>query len=257
MHNKKYLLLINSTVAFILAAIIAITLHETAHLIAGKMLRLDAIFYPTAVDFGKNSSVNDSVITALAGPLFSLIFGLLLIRFGRNWGKGFRRLLWLWLGYISAQIGFGYFLIAYFAPQGDTGLVLKLLSAPAYAYVSLFLMGLFGMIWLARMFAGQAIRYTNDANSLRQIGLFAWIVGTGILLVIYTAASRNVPTQVVPTILAGVGTVGIFTPMLTFFYKKLHAPYEDLKLSFPYAQLAIVAFVSTVVIGILATGMKF
>ena len=64
-------------------------------------------------------------IVAAAGPLFSLVSGVALVWTYRRSSSGFLSLFWLWLGFLSTQIGFGYLLITPFATGGDTGFVVS------------------------------------------------------------------------------------------------------------------------------------
>lgn len=249
-------LLLNSATAFVLAGMLAITLHEGAHLVTALGLGHHAVLYPSAVDFHASSRAH-RVATALAGPLFSLVSGLALVLIGSGWGRGFGRLFWLWLGFLSAQIGFGYLIIAPFARAGDTGQALALLSAPGLVYAVSFAVGMAGMYWLARRFAGEAIRYASEPTSLRAIGLFSWLLGTGILLVVYVPANRHLSGDAIPTVLAGVGTIGIFTPLLTFFYRRLEARREELVLSTPFLGIAGAAVLAAVLVGVVAPGLSF
>jgi hypothetical protein len=229
------MLLLNSAVAFVLAGMLATLCHELAHLVAGLLLGEAGTIYPSAVDSGDQASVRTRVIIALAGPVFSLASGLLIIRTARHWGNGFVRLFWLWFGFLSAQIGCGYLIIAPVAHVGDTGQALALLNAPIAVYVLSFVVGTLGMVWLARQFASRAVAFSSDRTSLRMVGLFAWLIGTGLLLLIDVFTNVALPLDVLPTVLAGTATIGMFTPMLTFFYRRVSVPHEPLTLKAPFA----------------------
>ena len=256
--TKSKLLLWNSAVAFTLAGLLAITAHEAAHLISGALAgRLPATLYPNAVDFAGASGTAVRVFTALAGPVFSLLSGLALIWCARHWGRGFGRLFWLWFAFLSAQIGFGYMIVAPFMQAGDTGQALMLLNAPTPSYIVTCLAGVSGMFWLARLFAVRAVGYVSasDVQSLRNIGLLAWLAGTGALMAIYTVASGQLSSDVVPGVLAGVVTIGIFTPLLTFLYRKAKADPEELVLARPIAGMIMVVVVATLLL-LNAGGLK-
>ena len=249
-------ILVNSVVAFVLAGMVATTLHELSHLTAGLLLGHPGRLYVSAVDTSGLVSTNHLIIIALTGPLFSLVFGILFIFMARNWGQGFGRLFWLWLGFLSAQIGFGYFIISPFASMGDTGKALSLLHAPALIYIISFLFGVSGMIWLGKRFATPAVAYTTDTSSLRTIGLFSWLIGTGLLLCIEIPANRMLPTDLLPTVIAGTATIGIFTPLLTFFYKSLTVEHEQLTLGKPIAGLACALLFAVLLLFVLSHGIK-
>jgi hypothetical protein len=70
------MLLANSTLAFLVAASVTILLHETSHAVAGITLGAQAIQSPFAVGYRPALTSSQQVITALTGPIFSLVSGL-------------------------------------------------------------------------------------------------------------------------------------------------------------------------------------
>jgi hypothetical protein len=70
------MLLPNSTLAFLVAASATILLHETSHAVAGITLGAHAIQSPFDVEYRLDLTSNQQVITALTGPIFSLVTGL-------------------------------------------------------------------------------------------------------------------------------------------------------------------------------------
>lgn len=130
MKNFHKSFLINSSVAFVLAGLLATTLHEMAHFITALILGDYAKIFPPYVQTADNINLYHHIIISAAGPVFSLLSGLIIIWLLSGKGKGFMRLFWTWLGFLSAQIGFGYFLISPLAKAGDTGFVLSSLNAP-------------------------------------------------------------------------------------------------------------------------------
>ena len=124
-----------SSTAFVLAAIVNSFVHELAHATAGLAQGLTPTISPFSVSYTPDGSTDQQIVTASAGPLFSLALGLILIAVSRNWGRGIVRLFWLWLTFMALMNFVGYLMIAPVAQVGDTGKVLKLLDAPAAAYV--------------------------------------------------------------------------------------------------------------------------
>jgi len=212
-------LLITSTATFVLAGILATTFHELSHLIAGLVSGQNGRLYPNAVEF-VNQTNSQHIITASTGPLFSLLAGALIVLLIKPPFNSYSRLLVMWTGFLSAQIGFGYFVIAPFTQTGDTGAVLKALHAPSAIYYLSFAIGVAGMIWLAKKFASYAVPSVDGIQNLRKFGLQPWLIGTGILMVGYMFATRHLHSNEQLVALAGVATIGIFTPMQTFFFNK-------------------------------------
>lgn len=102
--GRSRLLLTNSTVALVLAAIVAVTLHEASHAVAGLLRGTTPTLYPNAVSYAPDPSRTTQLVTAATGPLFSLVLGLVLYVGGRSIGRGFGRFFVLWLSLISLQI---------------------------------------------------------------------------------------------------------------------------------------------------------
>jgi hypothetical protein len=246
----------NSSVAFLLAGMLTVTAHEVSHLVAGLSLGEQATLYPTAVEFAGDRSTSDATVTAATGPIFSLVSGLILIFATRGWGTGFGRLFWMWLGFMSAQTGFGYLMIAVIAREGDTGRVLDDLDAPGFVYWLSLLAGLAGMLWLSRMFAGRVVAYTDGSHpSMRAFGIFSWLTGSAVLLVVYALAVRNLEPDLIFICLLGVFASGVFAPMFSFFHRRVTVRRESLALSTPVLGLACSAVLALVLVFVVANGI--
>src|SRR5690349_18347856 len=122
----------NSTVAFVVAQMVVIVLHESAHAVTGLLQGYRAIQFAGEVRFTPEEATGALVVTALAGPVFSLVTGLVAMMFRPFRGRGFAELLWAWLAFLSAQEGFGYLTIAPLMADGDTGAALDALHAPGW-----------------------------------------------------------------------------------------------------------------------------
>lgn len=250
---------LNSVIAFVLAGMSATTVHELFHLIMTLALGEKAVLFPDHVQIADTVGKNHAILIAAVGPLFSLISGLLIIWLAHDWGKGFARLFWLWFGFLSAQIGFGYFLISSIAQSGDTGLVLSLLHAPWYAYVLTTALGGVGSWYvLPKVFSYRVSVFAHDKRSFFQIGMYPWLAATGILLAIYLVIGQiMVPGKIEPFGLIAVVTIGIFTPIADFNAVRANAHPDSLKLSMPIAGMVITSTVATILIFVLTHGVSF
>lgn len=208
----------NSTLVFVLAGMLATTAHEISHFVASLVLGEKPTLFPTFTRLTDNISSSHLLLIAATGPLFSLISGLLLIWLCRDWGRGFMRLFWLWFAFLSAQIGFGYFFASIISQSGDTGLVLASLHAPWPVYAAAFLFGAAGSwLLLPRLWARSVSPLVADKKAFNQAGMYPWLLGTAVLLVIYfiigaVIAGGNVDLFGLFAIL----TIGIFTPIANF-----------------------------------------
>ena len=122
------------------------------------------------------------MVTALAGPAFSLVTGLVAMMFRPFRGHGFAELLWAWFAFLSAQEGFGYLTIAPLISGGDTGAALTALHAPGWVGWVCTAIGLAGTLFLARRFAVVGVRFTRDLYEIRAFCFYPWLIATGILV---------------------------------------------------------------------------
>lgn len=174
-------LLLNSAVAFALALMTMVTLHELAHAVTALSLGLNATLHSGSVDVPDYRSDSEHITTALAGPFFSLISGLLILALPR-FGRGFWRLFVMWLGLLSVQEVVGYLMTAPFVTFGDIGAALRLAGAPFWTFIVCFLLGLARMVLLGRAATRRLLEFTREgidstADQLRSLGLFAWLLG--------------------------------------------------------------------------------
>lgn len=246
-------LLAGSTLAFVLAAMVNDTLHELAHAVAGLAVGLTPTLSPFSVEYEPQGTSSQQIITAAAGPLFSLVMGLVLMVLARHWGRGLVRLFFLWLPFMGVMNFAGYCFIAPFAQVGDTGQVLKLLGAPGWAYALVALVGVAGQFWLGYRFASQVKRYTRTVDAERQLAFIAWIIGTLIMIVLTTVqvVALGVEPAVVFVVVFYSCAVGVFGPMQFIFHHRFPAGEEHLELR----RVNVRGLVVTVVLAVLLVGL--
>jgi hypothetical protein len=178
--------LLNAAAAFVLATIVNVLLHELAHAVAGLAQGLTATLLPFSVNYAPPPSPAQEIVTALAGPVWSLVMGAVLLAIAQSWGTGFPRLFWLWLGFMGVMNFVGYLEIAPFVSAGDTGRALTLLHAPGWVFILVSLVGVAMQFGLAYLFARQVKRYTNGIEGERVLAFRAWAIGTLINVVLVT-----------------------------------------------------------------------
>ncbi|MEO5950550.1 MAG: hypothetical protein ABIQ04_03820 [Candidatus Saccharimonadales bacterium] len=265
MKKISRLPLITSTLAFVLAGMLVITIHELSHLVMSLSLGVPAILFPNFVVQPDQTTSWQIILTAGTGPLFSLISGLLIIWLIKDWLKGssktFTKLLVLWFGFLSAEVGFGYFFIAPLVAGGDTGQVLSLLNASWFVYAIIFAAGVAGfLLLLPRVLSARLSSFAHDKSSFFQLSMFPWLIGTGILLVIYTLsiAVTSISHIDAPGLIAlmGVVTIGVFAPMADF--NKLHAGHnKNVVFNLPVAGIVMSSLIGLFIIFILSRGIHF
>ena len=84
--STRHVLTANATISFVLASMVNSLLHESAHAVAGLALGLTPTISPYSVNFQPEGTPTQEVITAAAGPVFSLVLGLVLMALARSWG---------------------------------------------------------------------------------------------------------------------------------------------------------------------------
>lgn len=250
----------NSSVAYLLANMVVIVLHESAHTVAGLVQGYDATQFTGEVRFTPDQTSGALVITALAGPLFSLVSGLLAMRFRPFRGHGFAQLLWIWIAFLSAEEGFGYLIIAPLITAGDTGAALSALNAPGWVGWICMAVGIVGLFFLAREFAVRGVRHTRDLYEIRAFCLYPWLIGTGVsmaLAVAYLAFTPGTPSAAIFAIMAGTASLGIFAPMAMMFWQKVKTTKHLLELGVPHAGIAAAVALALGNLLVLARGVHF
>lgn len=118
--------------AYVTAFLLTTLLHELAHAVLGKLLGTLPVLYNSYVE-GRNEQVpaTTTLAVALAGPLFSLVQGAVLLGLARrDRGTGLGSLTLLFLAVFGLINFLGYVMTAPFVPYGDLGKAVRLLGLP-------------------------------------------------------------------------------------------------------------------------------
>ncbi len=239
-------LLLNSAVAFALALMTMVTLHELAHAVTALSLGLNATLHSGSVYVPNYRSDSERITTALAGPFFSLISGLLILALPR-FGRGFWRLFVMWLGLLSVQEFVGYLMTAPFVTFGDIGQALRLAGAPFWTFILSFLLGLAGMFLLGRAATRRLLEFTREgtdsiSDQLSSLGLFAWLLG--VLAVIVLGAGSDSLSRDGLFELAGGISSGIFLVFVRLVMKGALVRGQGLVAGWPVVGMVLVVLFS-------------
>ena len=101
-------------------------------------------------------------------------------------------------------------------------------------------MGAFGSyLFLPRLFNKIVSPYATDKKDYFQLGMYPWLIGTAILIIIYFVIEAVVMHQNFSLFLslAGIATIGIFTPMARF--KHVKDKFQLLELATPIVPIFI------------------
>jgi hypothetical protein len=248
----------NATVAYVLAQMLVIVLHESAHALAGLVQGYQATQYTGEVRFAPEQSSSALILTALAGPVFSLSSGLVAMRIRPFGGRGFAQLLWIWLAFLSAEEGFGYLIIAPTVPVGDTGTVLTELHAPSWVGWVVMVVGIGGLVFLAQQFAGRVARHCRDFFEFRAWCFQSWILGTFVTVALqaaFLALTPGTSAGAVVAIMIGAASLGLFAPMAMMFRPGAINGAEQLALGVPLGGILAAAFLALVNLLVLTHGV--
>lgn len=202
--------LINSTIAFALALLVMITLHELAHGVAAVGFGFRPVIH-ASTETDPATAVGTQVTILLAGPVWSLISGLVVLALPQVPVRhAFWRLAVLWFGLVSVQEFSGYLVVGAFTSVGDIGTVHKLLDTPLWIKIIVLLIGVALMYLTSRVAIARLLQLTDPAaampSQLRSLGLFGWLVGVVIAVVVSIPtfeASADGLLEVLGTIAAG------------------------------------------------------
>ncbi len=136
--------LYNSILAFLSAFQLTTLFHEFGHFISYYFFGAHPELFHNYVQIpDQQLSIQVKIISALAGPLFSLvqgiIFGIILLKRQNN---GNKELLFLWMSLLGFVNFFGYLMLTPLSSAGDTGKVAELLGMHFFSRVLISIVGI-------------------------------------------------------------------------------------------------------------------
>lgn len=146
-------ILLNSALALSSAFIFTIVLHELAHYATALIMGYEAIIFHNRVVYEMLTSPEDELGIAAAGPVFSLVQGMLAFHLVKRFPPNGFSLWLLWMGIAGILTFMGYLMIAPFIPVGDTGKVFSILGVPHMIQLGL---AIFAAIALTIIFISSA-----------------------------------------------------------------------------------------------------
>jgi hypothetical protein len=223
--GTKYIIL-NSTNAFIIACILAMTLHEFGHFFASLLVKAKGVSihhnYVNNIDEGL--SPGQLIFIRAAGPIVSLLIGLVFhFICYKDKARGISFLLKLYFssfGYIGF---FGYLLVAPFFTSGDTGYVFKVLGFPIGLTIGISIAGalilFFIMKSLMQYFVELGSREIIENNETRKKFISSLILIPVFIGIIITTL-LNLPTINVISLIAPMCSPFTFLWTYSFALKK-------------------------------------
>jgi len=221
MKLKNKTLAINSTLIVISTTLIGTITHELAHYLTADYFGLKPELHHNYVNFmTDNATELQKVIVAGAGPLFSLIFGIVTLFISIKLIKpNLFKLFMLWLGMNGILMFLGYILIAPIAKEGDTGKVFDYFNIPVSVSILIAIISFGVIIYLFSKLAKEFRFYKNE-DAFKQNKNAKQLFFYPVLISILVITLLNLPVitwvSLLPT---------IFMPMTYFStmgsYKKL------------------------------------
>lgn len=179
-------------ILFATAYIINLALHESAHALTAYALNVPFTLYHFAVDLRSQGSVTARMAITLAGPLCSLVLGLVCWLAYRRAKASRIELLLLYLATIGVGTFFGNFIFV-----GDLGRIGVMLHLPIAARYAATLVGLLAVCGV-HFAAGWELRGLAPAGSSRSRALLVLVVLAPIGgIAIVTLASLPMPSTLV------------------------------------------------------------
>lgn len=220
--NSYLFVLINSTLIFVIANILATTLHELGHYVAAQYMQAQNVVlhhnYASYSFKGLSVSVYRMIIVNAAGPLVSLLIGAFFHLFS-SW-KLKKDLVFLFYNYMAyfGYIGFfGYIMIAPFFDEGDTGFIMQALHFPVWAVVIVALTGLVILYKLSakltRNFVSMSPAEALESDHARAVFMYILILIPVFLGILFTTL-LNLPVVSLLSLLAPI--LGPLTILWTF-----------------------------------------
>src|SRR5690606_12610215 len=134
--------------------------------------------------------------------------------------RPFWRMVWLWVIFTSIQEGLGYLQISGILQAGDTAQAFALLEAPPLAYILATTIGWVCLPLTAWLFAVAIRPMVSTVDDKRDLTVWPWMIGTGVLLVLmagYVLLSPSFDPATVVAVMAGALAVGVYAPMSMMF----------------------------------------
>jgi len=126
-------LFVNSALAFAFSELLTAALHETGHGLMAQALGFSPKIYAFFED-NPTGTIHQSLAILAAGPIASLILGLLFRAWYRSTptGYSFARLLLFWMAWLGIMQFVNYIIVTPWLTAGDTAVIADLLHAPVW-----------------------------------------------------------------------------------------------------------------------------
>jgi len=196
--KQKLNITLNSAVLYILAFLLTTILHELAHAVLGLLNHSDPVLHHNAVHHLSidSLSISQKVLIALAGPVASLVQGIIVgIIFLKTRKKGLLNLFLLWFSVLGLSNFLGYLMTGPIFTKGDIGKVFFLLSTPLFVQILVAMIGAAILTFIAYKLTRPFLNFSYEeqwVNSQQarknfsfHIIILPWLIGSFIVTLLY------------------------------------------------------------------------
>lgn len=198
--TEKQAITINSAVLYIIAFLLTTMIHEFLHAIAGLSFGSNPVIHHNFVEHlsTEHLSINQKVFIALAGPLISLLQGIvasiLYLKF-RSKAHKLTNLFLLWFSVLGFFNFLGYLMTGFLFKVGDIGKAFSLANTPFWIQIVLSVIASLMLVFIAYKMTAPFLKFSykkewvengkSRKNFSFHILFLPWIIGSGIITVLY------------------------------------------------------------------------
>jgi len=196
--NENQKIIINSTVLYVITFLLTTIIHEFGHAIVGVINCSQPILYHNYVEHLaiNQLSILQKVSISLAGPIFSLIQGILAaLLFLKIRKQSLFKLFLLWFSILGFSNFFGYLMTGPIFQEGDIGNVFLLLNIPVILQIIIALIGAIILFYIAYKLTTPFLLFSYKQEWLSEpklrkeflfkIIIIPWLIGAIIVTILY------------------------------------------------------------------------
>src|SRR5690606_10247914 len=197
-RNEKLNIAINSAVLYIIAFLATTMIHELGHAITGKFLGSDPVLYHNYVAHlsPDNISTTQGVVIALAGPILSLLQGLLAtMAYLKAKMQGFKTLFLLWFAVLGLNNFLGYMMTGFLFRQGDIDKSFQLLDISLTVQIAISALAALALLFMAQKMTKPFLKFSyrpqwvdserSRVNFSFHTLVLPWILGSAVVAIAY------------------------------------------------------------------------
>jgi len=196
--KQKYNIFINSTILYVIAFILTTVLHELAHALAGMLYSSQPVLHHHYVEHlsWSHLSIQEQAFISLAGPLISLVQGLLVgLIYFKSTKQGLTKLFLLWLSILGIFNFLGYLMTGPIFQNGDIGKVLALFNTSVWFQILIAFIGAALLLFVAYNLTKLFLRFSykeewiNSGKSRKNFSFYIlilpWLIGSVVMTILY------------------------------------------------------------------------